>query len=461
MTNKFFFTCVLFLIILKIAAVLFTNFSLFADEAQYWLWSRSLDFGYFSKPPLLAWCLRAYTEIFGSSFDSLKFFSMPFYLFSSFFIFLICKKLGLGRDDSLYCALIFFIIPAVSFSSFIVSTDVILVLLWTILLNLVLIVREKPTNFNFFLIGVFFGLAFLSKYAAIYFLLCLFVFVIFDKKIKQILRKKIIGILIFVSVSLVLVLPNLIWNYYNGWITFSHTVDNANLENYSLSFLRGISFLFIQILMIGPVLFLGFVLNIKKFRIDFQNIYLLSFSIPIILVVFFESVIVRANANWAAPALISLLILFFRLVKNYKLIIKNTNFLFNFFLGLFLFFAIAQSMPLKIFDRISGIDKFASEVSSMTNINKFVVSDRMLFSSLSYELRRKEIEIFMPYNPEKPISNHFQINSSLKKNMSENFILIGSPENISYLSEARRIKLIKKIKKKFMSDEINIYEVNF
>ena len=31
---------------------------LYPDEAQYWLWSRTLDFGYFSKPPMVAWTIR-------------------------------------------------------------------------------------------------------------------------------------------------------------------------------------------------------------------------------------------------------------------------------------------------------------------------------------------------------------------------------------------------------------------
>ena len=86
MTNKGFFVLVFFLILIKIFAIFFTNFNLFADEAQYWLWSRSLDFGYFSKPPLIAWFLRIYIELFGNSFESLKFFSMPFYVLFQYFV---------------------------------------------------------------------------------------------------------------------------------------------------------------------------------------------------------------------------------------------------------------------------------------------------------------------------------------------------------------------------------------
>jgi 4-amino-4-deoxy-L-arabinose transferase-like glycosyltransferase len=35
-----------------------SNVDLFTDEAQYWSWSRELSWGYFSKPPLIAWIIH-------------------------------------------------------------------------------------------------------------------------------------------------------------------------------------------------------------------------------------------------------------------------------------------------------------------------------------------------------------------------------------------------------------------
>ena len=283
---------------------------------------------------------------------------------------------------------------------------------------------------------------------------------IFDSKIRKniILNPK--GVFWFFVFSIVFIFPNLFWNYGNGWITFSHTADNANFENYNFNIFRGFEFLLIQILMLGPVLFIGFLINIKNFKIDFENIYLLSFSLPILAIVFFESVLVRANANWAAPALISLLIFFYRLTKNYRLII-NINFYFNLVLGLLFFFTIATSMPLKVYDRISGAKEFALEIANITNKTTLVVNDRMLFASLSYELKDRPIKILMPYNPKKRITNHFQITSKLQKDEGKKFYLIGSLESISYLSKKHRAKLIKKVHKKFISEQIEIYEIIF
>ncbi len=50
---------------LRLAALFLTPLELYPDEAQYWLWSRTLDWGYVSKPPMIAWLIAATTRIGG------------------------------------------------------------------------------------------------------------------------------------------------------------------------------------------------------------------------------------------------------------------------------------------------------------------------------------------------------------------------------------------------------------
>ena len=128
MNNRLLFTAIFFLILLKVFAINFTNFDLFGDEAQYWLWSKDIDFGYFSKPPFLSWIIRVYTEILGSSFVSLKVLPSFVYLLIAWSIYNLFLNSGLNKKDSLAGCLIFLFIPAVSFSSFIISTDLFLLL---------------------------------------------------------------------------------------------------------------------------------------------------------------------------------------------------------------------------------------------------------------------------------------------------------------------------------------------
>ena len=45
----------------RLIALFRTPLELYPDEAQYWLWSRTLSFGYYSKPPIIAWAIWAST----------------------------------------------------------------------------------------------------------------------------------------------------------------------------------------------------------------------------------------------------------------------------------------------------------------------------------------------------------------------------------------------------------------
>jgi F0F1-type ATP synthase membrane subunit a len=51
---------------LRVALLVASPLDLFVDEAQYWLWSTQPAAGYFSKPPLIAWVIRAVTDLAGS-----------------------------------------------------------------------------------------------------------------------------------------------------------------------------------------------------------------------------------------------------------------------------------------------------------------------------------------------------------------------------------------------------------
>ena len=49
----------------RVAGLFASPVELYPEEAQYWLWSRHLAFGYFSKPPLIAWTIAATTRLGG------------------------------------------------------------------------------------------------------------------------------------------------------------------------------------------------------------------------------------------------------------------------------------------------------------------------------------------------------------------------------------------------------------
>ena len=461
MQNRVIYFSIFLLLIFKLVAINLTNFSLYGDEAQYWLWSKSLDLGYYSKPPLLAWFLSLHTLLLGDSFFFIKIFPIIIYLFISFAIYRICLELSLSKNNSILCSGSFLIIPAASLSSFLISTDLLLLLFWLLSMIKILEIRTNHSVLNFFLLGLFLGLAFLAKYAAVYFFICFFLLIILDKKTLDVFKKNTFNVFVFITTFVIVFFPNIYWNLENGWVTISHTSDNANLENLNINILRPLEFILAQILMIGPILFLSFIIFFKYFYLDFQNKFLLIFSIPIILIILVESFLVRANANWAAPALISIFILLFRLVvsKNLKLI--KINFIFNYCLAVLLFGLIMVSSNLKIFDRITGINSFTKEILMIIKQKDLVISDRIIFSNISYEMRFRKNNIYMPHKKNSLITNHFQMSSALNINQKNSFYLIGDLSDISYLSNKYQGTLIKNFNVLFSSSKLKLYEVSF
>lgn len=450
-------------LIIKILAISLTNFNLFGDEAQYWVWSQNLDIGYYSKPPLIAWFLSVFVFFLGDGFVSLKLFSIFFYIFSTILIYFLSYELFKNKKFSLMVAISFYFMPVVSVSSFLISTDVILVFFWILSLVIVLRIRAQTKLVNFLLLGIFLGLAFLAKYAAIYFLLSLFMLFFLDKKTKSIFLNNKLGLFIFVSSFIIIILPNLLWNIQNDWITISHTSDNMGLARMSLNLFQGFEFLFIQALMIGPVLVFGFLISMRNFNFNFEDKFLLIFSLPIFIIVLLESILVRANANWAAAGLVCLFLFLF--VKVYKFSIKiiNFNIILNFIFSFIFFVLIATTSQIQIFNRISEISLFANllEKNYLINTKYLVVNDRLLYSSLRYSLRDSGVVIYTPYKSNEPVKSHFQITDPLLSTFNKNFIFIGDPLNINYLNEKIKIIKLKEINVIFKKKPIKIYEVTF
>lgn len=447
----------------KLIAVFITDFDLFGDETQYWLWSKSLDFGYYSKPPLLSWIIAVWTSLFGNSFVALKILPFVMYFFSSFVIYLVSLEIYKNKQLAVITAFSFYLIPAVSVSSFLISTDVLLIFFWSLCLLVLLKIKDFPSKLNFLLLGIFLGLAFLVKYAAIYFVLCLIILVISNRTYRKIFSIKNKSFFIFPLTSLLVIFPNIMWNFNNSWVTLSHTSDNAGLQRASINILNGIEFLLSQSLMLGPILVFFCLISFKKYKVNFESTFLIIFSVPIFFIVFVESVLVRANANWAAVALIATLILFINHAYTFsKLMISLTNF-FNFLICVVLYYLIGSTSNVHIFDRINGMSSFVNFLHSgpLSNEKYLVVQNRLLYSSLSYYLKDSEKILLTPYIPGDVYANHFQISNPLPKTFNKSFIFLGDIKSLKYLDNKKLIK--KKITKKtkFKKEPIKIYEISF
>jgi 4-amino-4-deoxy-L-arabinose transferase-like glycosyltransferase len=207
---------------LRLLAVILARTDLFFDEAQYWAWSREIAFGYFSKPPLIGWIIRAATDVCGNSEACVRAPAPILYAVTSYFVFLAGRAL---YDDRIgfWSAIVFATLPGVSFSSGLISTDVPLLACWTIALYGWIKLVETHRLGYAILVGLSLGLGLLAKYAAIYFLLCAGIDAWRDKEARAALGGD--RGLVALILALAILAPNLVWNAENGFATFSQRAE--------------------------------------------------------------------------------------------------------------------------------------------------------------------------------------------------------------------------------------------
>ena len=168
-SNRLVLLILLGLTLLRTAAVAISPLELGVDEAQYWLWSQSPDFGYFTKPPLIAWIIGAAHWAFGHSAMAVRLPACWLQLATTLVLWQTASWLYGPRAGRL-TALIWISLPAVGLGSFLISTDTPLLLAIALaLLALAGSVCGKiPPVHAMIYAGIALGVGMLAKYAAIY-----------------------------------------------------------------------------------------------------------------------------------------------------------------------------------------------------------------------------------------------------------------------------------------------------
>jgi len=238
---------------------------LFFDEAQYWAWSRDLAFGYFSKPPLLAWIIAASDQLCGSGEACLRLVSPLFYLGTSLLVYAIADELY-GKDTAFWSALTFALLTGVSFSTRIISTDVPLLFFWALALFAHLKLLAGPDWRWALALGVALGIGLLAKYAMIYFALGVACAAWLDRDAREVLRRP--QTWVAFAVAGLILSPNIYWNVAHQFATLKHTGENITGAGLHFRPLEALVFLGSQFAVAGPLVFAAFLLISLKQRLN-------------------------------------------------------------------------------------------------------------------------------------------------------------------------------------------------
>jgi 4-amino-4-deoxy-L-arabinose transferase-like glycosyltransferase len=392
---------------------------------------------------MIAWVIRAASEICGDSEACIRAASPVIHTLSAIVIFFIGRAL-FGARIGFWSGIVFDTLPGVSYSSAVITTDVPLVLLWSVMLFAwVMLVKRKTMGFAI-LLGAALGLGLLAKQAMLYALLCIACHAFVSRDAREALKggRAIVAALI----ALALFTPNIIWNAEHGFPTVKHTGANIGWQYPFIHPLRVVEYIGVQMGVMGPILFIVLLrASWREIRnpTDPQKVLLLCFSLPILILLLFQAALSRAHGKWTATAYPAATILVTAVMLE-----LGRQLLFGVSLGLHLavgaMLAAApafaeQLLPferLQFLSRLMGWREVADAVRAKLAAERYgsiLVDTREMAGELLYYLRDVPLPIYVWPAGEEP-NDHYELTRPFTSK---------APEPVLFISQRQCPRTIK------------------
>ncbi len=316
-----------------------TNSNLPLDTIEALAWGSNLDWGFNKHPPLSAFFLEVFFQIFGPQDWAYYFLSQIFVVISFFIIFKLSQEI---LNDATLSLLSVFLIEGIYFYNFITpefNVNVCQLPFWclTVYFTWKIYNSKKIELYDCILLGAVAAFGILSKYLFIYLLVAidlLFAYLIFIKKSKKFDFKYLVSLEVFI----VILIPHLIWLFNNDFITIKYGFARAGLdEGQIINHLKyPLIFTLKQIGILIPFLILVWLLIKKipkKLNLKDEKLLFLIFInlVPIVLV-FMTALITgsKIRTMWMTPFYLFFGTLFIYLLKTQVNIKKLNSFLIGF-----------------------------------------------------------------------------------------------------------------------------------
>ena len=320
------------------------NQNLPLDTIEHLAWASNLDWGFNKHPPMVAFILKVFFQVFGAQDWAYYLLSQIFIIISFFYVFKFSKELFNNSILGLVSVLLIEGIYFYNFTTPEFNVNICQLPFWSLTVYFSWkIYDSKEIKFtDCLLIGLFAAFGFLSKYLFVYLLVSislLFIYLIFVKKDRKFDFKYIIIFEIF----LIILVPHLIWLINNEFITITYGLERAGLERSSLIYHIKFPLIFLlkQLVLLIPFLFLVWLL-VKKIKIKFnfkdkKLLFLITINILPIILMLLTSVVTgsKIRTMWMTPFYLFFGTLFVYLLQAQINIKKLKSFMIGF---IFIFF---------------------------------------------------------------------------------------------------------------------------
>lgn len=409
------------------------HLALFYDEAYYHFWSIHLDWGYYSKPPLIAWLIALTTFFFGHSEWAVRLASPFLYAGAAVFIYLLTRDF-FDKKTALWSTLIFYSSPLVTFNSLFITTDAPLLFFWS-LAGWAFIKAHQSSLWRWWILcGVSCGLGIMSKYTMVVLILSLCIYYLIQRQnTKQ--YRAIVALLI----ALLIFSPNLYWNAQYRFISFVHTAQISKLSDQLFHFNKLFEFLGGQLLVFGPIAFVALFVYIKGLKNWQHGLFLTFFSWPLLVVMCAQAFLSHANANWAAPAYLGAsIIVAYGLLQHRHWRILKILVTSNIMMAVVLFsfplaqkaLGVEQTRHNTPYRRLLGYKEMMANIKSQyPNASKlnWLSNSRMMLSYAHYYLSdwpKQPAHVFS-FNPSRTISDEYNLSYDIANAKPNQFIFIS------------------------------------
>lgn len=292
--------------VILIFAMFRSGIGLGPDEAQYWLWSQHLDWGFYSKPPGVAIEIYLGTLLFGDNVLGVRFGALVIGLILPIAVYCLASSCGLKPTTAFWAGVVMALCPAGVLGSFLATTDAGYVLFWTIacvILARALRLGQMP---NYRLLGAVIAFGALFKWTIYIFWPLILPFSLWASRLRSWQMLQGIGI------SALGLVPSLVWNQRHDWVTFRHVwgaLVSGIEEPATDRLFRGNFFDFFgaQVALLSPVFFgllLGavWVLAQRRRKLGLPLFFCGYVSVCIFGLYLLSSLFVKLQGNWAVYA---------------------------------------------------------------------------------------------------------------------------------------------------------------
>ncbi len=394
--TKFYFLFLISHLLLWTLIPSLTNTNLPLDTIEALAWGSNLDWGFNKHPPFSAFAVEFFFRIFGSQDWAYYFLSQIFVVTSFIIVFKLAYQLFKDYHLALISILMLEGIFFFNYTTPEFNVNVSQMPFWALSIYFSWRCLKNDKVLDYFLLGIFLGLGFLSKYLFFYLILgikILFIYLLIKKNIRS------YNFLITGMVALIIISPHLNWLIENNFITLSYGLQRSNSE-YNL--INHIYFPFVFILkqfgILIPFFIMSFLIVRKmkfKIKINEKNIFLFFTGIIPIFLIIITSFLMGANLRtmWMTPFYLLAGVIFIQISKN----VINLNRLKNFYIVFFLLFFLSPITyaAVSISNEFKRTDYPGKEIARLvqnrwddnfSNEIKIVVGDEWFAGNLSYHL---------------------------------------------------------------------------